>query len=74
MLVWLACWILLGYCPITKWEFTLRRRYDKSINPSAEAIQYYLYKFFNKNVSSKAIFTGGLIVFIILIVLSIINQ
>jgi hypothetical protein len=71
--LWLSFWLILGYCPITKWEFTLRRKYNKDINPSDEAIQYYMYKFFKKKISAKAIFTGGLIVFIILTTLTLIK-
>jgi hypothetical protein len=44
----------------------LRRKYDKSIDPNAESIQYYWNKFFGKKIPSKAIFTGGLIVFFVL--------
>lgn len=70
---WLFSWVLLGYCPPTRWEFLLRRKYDKSIDPNAEAVKYYLYKFFKINIPSKSIFTGGLIVFIILTILSFLN-
>jgi hypothetical protein len=72
LIVWFGCWVFLGYCPITKWEFSLRRKYNKNIDPNAEAIKYYMYKFFKVDVSANAIFIGGLIVFIILIILTII--
>ena len=65
LIVWLLTWLVLGYCPITKLEFFLRSKYDKRIDPNAEAIQYYWYRFFGKNISSKVIFNGGLIVFFI---------
>jgi energy-coupling factor transporter transmembrane protein EcfT len=71
LLLWLFSWIFLGYCPPTKWEFLLRRKYDKSIDPNAEAVQYYMYKFFKKDVPSKTIFTTGIIIFIILVILSL---
>lgn len=70
LMLWISSWLFLGYCPPTKWEFLLRRKYDKNINPNAEAIKYYMYKFFKKDLSSKSIFTGGLIVFIILTTLT----
>ena len=66
MITWLLCWLVLGYCPVTKWEFGLRHKYDKNFDPNAEAIQHYWYKFFKKKIPSKAIFIGGLIVFFIL--------
>lgn len=68
---WLSCWIILGYCPITKWEFGLRRKYDKSIEVNAEAITYYMYKFFKVSISSKGVFIGGLAVFCILVFLTL---
>jgi hypothetical protein len=71
LLLWLSSWIFLGYCPPTKWEFLLRKKYDKNIDTNAEAIQYYMYKFFKKEISSDTIFTGGLILFIILVLLTI---
>lgn len=71
LVIWLSCWIFLGYCPVTKWEFLLRKKYDDTIDPNAESIQYYVYKFFGKKISSKVIFTGGILVFIILIILTL---
>jgi len=72
LIMWLSSWIFLGYCPFTKWEFSLRRKYNKSIDPNAEAIKYYMYKFFKINLSTDSILIVGLIVFIILIFLTII--
>lgn len=72
LLIWLSCWILLGYCPFTKWEFGLRRKYDKNIDSNAEAIKYYMNKFFKKNIPAKAIFIWGLVVFIILTALTLV--
>ncbi|GEM_PF-6601147 len=69
--MWLSSWIFLGYCPPTKWEFSLRRIYDKSINPNDEAIKYYMYKFFKIDIPTKKIFNGGMIVFIILVILTL---
>lgn len=72
MLGWILSWIFLGYCPFTKWEFTLRSKYNSKIDPNAEAIKYYLDKFFNLDVPSEKIFIGGLTVFCILIILTFI--
>lgn len=70
MLSWILSWIFLGYCPFTKWEFTLRSKYDNKIDPNAEAIKYYLDKFFNLDVPSEKIFIWGLIVFCTLVTLT----
>jgi len=74
LFAWLSSWIFLGYCPITKWEFTLRRKYDKGLDTNAEAIKYYMYKFFKIDIPSKSIFIGGIIVFTILILLTLITH
>lgn len=71
LIAWIGSWIFLGYCPITKWEFLLRRKYDNTIDPNAEAIKYYMYKFFKKDISSRLIFIGGLVVFFVALVLSL---
>lgn len=68
---WFLCWVVLGYCPITKWEFAIRRKYDKSIDKDVEVIGYYARKFFGKNISSRAIFIGGMAIFAVLIVLTL---
>jgi hypothetical protein len=65
LLVWMFSWIVLGYCPVTKWEFSLRRKYDKSIDTNAEAIQFYVKKILGKTITSRSVFIGGGIVFAI---------
>jgi hypothetical protein len=72
LILWLFSWVFLGYCPFSKWEFLLRRRYNKNIDQNAEAIKYYMYKFFKKDIPSKTIFSVGIIVFIVLIIVTLI--
>lgn len=71
LLLWISSWIFLGYCPITKWEFLLRRKYDKSIDPNAEAIKYYVYKFLKKDIPSQTIFMSGIVICIVLVILTL---
>lgn len=71
LLLWISSWIFLGYCPITKWEFLLRRKYDKSIDPNAEAIKYYVYKFPKKDIPSQTIFMSGIVICIVLVILTL---
>ena len=68
---WIGSWIFLGYCPLSKWEFTLRNKYDKTINPNREIIQHYLEKFTGIKVPSKTIITCGILVYFVLLSLSI---
>jgi hypothetical protein len=67
LILWISCWIFLGYCPLTKWEFLLRRKYDQSVDPEAEIIQYYAYKLFKQRISSKVILGCGIALFIVLV-------
>ena len=67
----LVCWVFLGYCPLSRWEFSLRKKHDKSIDQYAESIKYYMYKFFKKDIPAQAIFNWGLVVFIVLTILSL---
>lgn len=72
LVLWFCSWKFIWYCPPTRWEFLLRRKYDKSIDPNSELITYYMYKFFKIDIPSKNILTGGLMVFIILVALTLI--
>lgn len=68
---WITSWIVLGYCPLTKWEFKIRKKYNENIDPNAEIIKYYAYKFFKIDIPSKTIYIGGIIMCTILIVLTL---
>lgn len=46
LLVTLLCWIFLGYCPITKWEFNIRKKYEPGLDYKSEYIEYYFNKIF----------------------------
>ena len=71
---WLLSWIILEYCMFTKWEFILRKKYNKNIDTNAEFIKYYMNRFFKKDWSSKAISTVALILFFVFLVLALISQ
>ncbi|MCC6520881.1 DUF2784 family protein [Candidatus Nomurabacteria bacterium] len=70
LLIWISCWIFLGYCPPTKWEFMLRKKYNDNIDPNTEFIQHYAYTFFKKNISSRTVFIVGIITCAILLLLT----
>ena len=71
LIVWPLSWVILGYCPLTKWELVLRKKNDPSIDPHTEKIQYMMKKYFGIDVPSRPIFIGGISVFFVLLVLSI---
>lgn len=71
IVIWILCWLILGYCPITKWEFILRKKYTPQISTDYEFIQYYSHKFFGIKLKSRTIVIGGMVVAIILISLSL---
>ena len=74
LIVWVATWVFLGYCPITRWEFMLRRKQGVDLDPNEEVIQHYMYKFFHIRIPTKAIFIGGLIVAIMGATLAVITK
>lgn len=62
MISWFYSWFLLGFCPLTKWEFLLRRYYDDSIDINREFITYHLEKQFGITVAKERILViGGLL-------------
>ena len=71
LISWPLSWIFLGYCPLTKWELLLRKKYDPKIDPNTEKIQYLCKKYLAIDVPSRPIFVGGMVVFLVLFMLSI---
>jgi hypothetical protein len=71
LFLWIGSWIILDYCPLTKWEFKLRNILDKTFDHNAEIIQFYIYRFTGHKVESKLIFGLGFVVFIVLLYLNI---
>ncbi len=67
LIIWPLSWILLGYCPLTKIEFFLRRKYNQNLDPDTEIIRHYLYEVFKIKASTPTIFTIGLLVFAVLL-------
>lgn len=55
LLVTLLSEILLGYCPLTKLEFDLRKKLIPSLNYDYSFLSYYIYRLFHINVPGKYI-------------------
>ncbi|MFA6397771.1 MAG: DUF2784 family protein [Candidatus Paceibacterota bacterium] len=72
MALLLSSWIFLNYCPLSKWEFALRKKYDETVDIDTEIIQHYAYKFFKLKIPSKFIFVLGLFAYIVLVFLTMI--
>lgn len=68
----LLCWIFLGYCPITKWEFNIRKKYEPELNYKNEYLEYYFSKFFKVNIPVMFIRFWGITFLIISLLASII--
>ena len=73
LLLWIGSWNFLGYCPLTKWEFQIRKMYDPTINVETEIIQHYVNKFFDVLVPARVIFSTGLVLFTALFFLGLKN-
>ncbi|HEV7423705.1 MAG TPA: DUF2784 family protein [Candidatus Paceibacterota bacterium] len=71
LILWPLCWIFLGYCPFTKWEFFFRKKFEKHIRYHKEFIHYYMHKFFKINIPVRTIFMYGLAFDIVSILLNI---
>lgn len=71
LILWIGSWIVLDYCPLTKWEFKLRKILDDNFDHNAEIIQFYIYRFTKYKVPSQVIFSVGLLVFTILLYLNL---
>ena len=68
LLITLFCWMFLGYCPITKWEFNIRRKYEPGLNYRNEYMEYYVSKFFKINIPVIFIRVYGIIFLVISLV------
>lgn len=71
LIAWPLSWIFLGYCPLTKWELLLRKKYDPTVDTNAESIQYNVQKYLGIYLPSRPIFVGGITIFFILLGMSI---
>jgi hypothetical protein len=69
--VWPLSWIALGYCPFTKWELLLRQKARPELDTSEEFIMYYAWKFFRIRIPARVVYVGGLMLFVVLLVLSL---
>ncbi len=68
----LLCWVVLGYCPITRWEFNIRRKYEPNLNYKNEYLEYYFSKFLKINIPVTYIrFYGTLFIILSLLISTI---
>ena len=71
LVLWIGSWLVLGYCPLTRLEFGLRKKYNPIVDVRAEIITTYIYNFFGIKLSHGVVVGSGLAVFLILLFLSI---
>lgn len=65
LLVTLFSEIFLGYCPLTKLEFDLRKKLIPSLNYDYSFLSYYAYKLTGINISGKYIHYPAIIFLLI---------
>ncbi len=53
--------LILGYCPLTKWEFNLRKKQDPKLNYDYAFLSYYSYKIFGHRIPNNFIKYSALI-------------
>ena len=69
---WPLCWVVLGYCPLTKWEFELRKiNVGNKYSLNGEFTRHYLKQWFNLDVPTRPIFITGGVLFLTLLVLTL---
>jgi hypothetical protein len=71
LIITLIYWLFLGYCPITKWEFNIRRKYEPGLNYKNEYIEYYASKLFKINIPVFFIRIIGVIFLVISLLIAI---
>lgn len=74
LIAWPLSGIVLGYCPLTKWEMRLRKLYKPTTDTRAGFIQLYIQKVFGITVPRRPIRTVIFIAFFILLTLSVIHN
>ena len=67
----LGIWFGWGYCPITHWQWNVKRQLGETNLPNS-FIKYYADKISGKDIDPKIVDTTTLIVFLTIIVLTII--
>ena len=65
---WPLCWLIFGFCPLTKWEFALRGKPEVGTNLNGEIIRHYSKKLLGREIPVKYILTGGYILLIVSII------
>ena len=63
--------ISFGYCPLTKWEFSVRKKLEPNLNYDAGFITYYAYKIFDLDVPTERIKYPAIIVLIFVLILNL---
>lgn len=61
LILWPLCWLVFGFCPLSKWEFQLRGINIKDTDLNGEIISYYARKLFGVRIPAPFIFGGGLV-------------
>ncbi len=65
LLLWPLCWLLFGFCPLSKWEFQLRGIDTKKTDLNGEIISYYMRKVFGIRIPALYVFGGGAVVLLV---------
>lgn len=66
----LGIWFGWGYCPITHWEWNVKKKLGETNLPNS-FIKYYADKISGKNIDSSIVDTTTLIVFLAVIILTV---
>lgn len=70
-LIVLVSEIYFGYCPLTKWEFVLRKKLEPNLNYDSGFISYYVYKIFGLNIPSNKVKYPAIIILVFVLILNL---
>lgn len=63
--------IFLGYCPLTRWEFLLRKKVEPDLNYDSSFLSYYAYKILRMNIPGRKIKYPAVVFLIAVLALNI---
>ena len=66
--------IFLGYCPLTRWEFLLRKKVEPSINYDSSFLSYYAYKILKMDIPGRKIKYPAIVILVVVLALNILYK
>lgn len=59
--------VFLGYCPLTRWEFLLRKKVEPNLNYDSSFLSYYAYKVLKVDIPGRVIRYPAILVLVLVL-------